>query len=820
MALPLKRLLVMIAGVTVVLQLGTAAAEESGEQGAAEAQGDADFEDVFAGDFHEGTTENGTKVRPALPPLELDGSDEGEAGGEGEGAASAGGGETASAPAKTPPQQRSKAPEESKAGEGAAPTAPAGEGPTPVKGESGADVYELDEAEVVGRRRKTASAASFEIDIGELAIIPRKNVAEQLMMAPGVLTTNHGGEGHANEVYMRGFASSDGRDIEFTVDGVPLNEVSNPHGHGYADLLFIPPEFVQKVNITEGPFEPRQGDFAFAGSADYQLSVPDRGSYVRYGFGRFETHRVLATVAPEGMDDETFAGFEFYRSGGFGPNRAAQRASGIARYAMSHDEHNLRWRLTLFGYSARYDQAGVVRQDDFESGEMGFFDTYDSNQGGESHRFLLSLHTDIGERPTQFRQVSWFGYRTLRMRANFTGWLTDDPLEPEQRGDGTELRYEVLTVGSRGEYPFSTRFLGHDQSLSIGYALRYDNGESSQQRLRSLTGIPYSRVFSNEFSIFNLAGWLDINFQPLDWLVLRGGVRLDTFAFGVTDLNQPESDREGLRLTDQTAQAFGYAVNPRATLDFTIIDGLHFLLSYGQGTRSTEAAALSDNETAPFALAHQAEGGLSYQYGRRAPGRFSISAQGSYVYSFITKDLLFSETAGRNILVGSSSRHAALIGSRLTWSTWLDVLFNFGYTHAVLNDTGELLPYIPQFVVRLDAAVTGQLFEWEIGGVPVAGRVGLGFTYVPGRPLPLKQFGDPFYLINLGGELRLWYFSVGVEIRNLLNLQYRQSEFHYASNFESPTAVPSRVAMRHFAAGEPFFVMGTLTLHVEELFRR
>lgn len=684
--------------------------------------------------------------------------------------------------------------------------------------------FQLGKSFVYGRKRKReASASKYTIDIGQLRIIPRKSAASQLMLAPGILTTNHGGEGHAQETFMRGFAAREGQDIEFLVDGVPLNEVSNPHGHGYTDLYFIPPEFVQSMEITEGPFNARQGDFAFAGTANYQLGVPNRGARVLYGFGAWNTHRTLLVYAPPKEPAGTFAGFEFYRTDGYGQNRAAQRALGIGRYVLQ-DAGTLRISISLYGYTARYDQAGVLRQDDVEAERVGFYDTYDTNQNGESNRLLVAINTAFGESENRFSQVLFVGFRTMRMKNNFTGWLTDDLIDNngnpvvQQRGDGTEMRYTVFTGGSRGQYNLIREIGKREQKLSIGYALRLDHGSSGLLRIRSISAIPYRQVFDYNFTVANLAGWIQTQLAVLSWWTIRAGVRLDTFSFGVTDLNQPTSDREGTRIGNQTSQAFGFALNPRATFDFRLYKGLHLLFSYGQGTRSTEAAALSDNETAPFARAQVGDAGISYKFGKKGKG-FFLKSQLSYVFTHVDKDLLFDETVGRNVLIGSSTRHAVLLGVRMNYDRWFDALVNVGYAYATLDSTGELFPYIPQLIVRTDVAVSGNLFKWKLGSVPVQGRIGLGFTFVPGRPLPFKEFGDPFYLLSLGGQVKLWHFTLGLEIRNMLNLQYRQSEFNYASNFRGPNAPAPRLPQRHFAAGEPFYIMTTLTVHLEDMIR-
>ena len=131
---------------------------------------------------------------------------------------------------------------------------------------------------VRGRRQQEANrgASDLEIEVGQLAVIANQKASDILQLAPGIFIANEGGSGHADQVFLRGFDAEQGQAIEFTVNGVPINEVDNTDGHGYADTHFIIPELVKNLRVIEGPFSPRQGDFAEAGSADYQLGVPDR----------------------------------------------------------------------------------------------------------------------------------------------------------------------------------------------------------------------------------------------------------------------------------------------------------------------------------------------------------------------------------------------------------------------------------------------------------------------------------------------------------------------------------------------------------------
>src|SRR5690606_38280368 len=115
-----------------------------------------------------------------------------------------------------------------------------------------------------------------------------------------------GGEGHPSGVFLRGFDAGVGQDIEYVVDGVPINEVSNAHNHVYADPLFVIPELVQRLRVTEGPFDPRQGDFAVAATAAYELGMAERGVVTSGSYGSFDTGRFLTMWGPPGHGPGTF----------------------------------------------------------------------------------------------------------------------------------------------------------------------------------------------------------------------------------------------------------------------------------------------------------------------------------------------------------------------------------------------------------------------------------------------------------------------------------------------------------------------------------
>src|SRR5437868_4631823 len=87
-------------------------------------------------------------------------------------------------------------------------------------------------------------------------------------------------------------------------------------------------------------------------------------------------------------DSHNFGGVELYQTNGFGENRDARRATALGQLEDKVGETGL-WRLTTGVYATEYHTAGVIRQDDYDAGRIGFYDTYAPfgfGQGGTASR--------------------------------------------------------------------------------------------------------------------------------------------------------------------------------------------------------------------------------------------------------------------------------------------------------------------------------------------------------------------------------------------------------------------------------------------------
>ncbi|NNC19506.1 TonB family protein [Corallococcus exiguus] len=671
------------------------------------------------------------------------------------------------------------------------------------------------------------AVGDFHITVGQLADVPRNSATDLMLLAPGVMLANHGGEGHAETVYLRGFDAGEGKDVEIRLDGVPLNEVSNAHGHGYADTYFIIPELVQSLRVTEGPYDPSQGDFGVAGTVEYQLGLEQRGITASASYGSFASRRLSLVWGPPESTAATFVGVLLRQGHGFGPNRAYANAGLMAQTELRLGPET---KLRLFGasYGARYGSAGVVRETDVVDARLPcepdadsqFFCLYDPNQGGGSQRYMASVElTSRLERGGRFVQQAFAIARQMRSRENFTGFLQDTPpIGEAQRGDNTEQSYQGTTVGLRGRYTPGLTWWGQPQPVELGYVARYDNVHTRARRLRDKGGAPYATVFDNQVRVTNLGAYLSLRGAPLEWLTLRGGVRVDTFLFGVEDLNRPAEDRQGARIPEESVEAYGFFASPRASVEVRLTPRLTWLTSAGLGARSSDAAGLSDAEFAPYARVTSGETGLGWRWG---DGRSSLELRSAVFATRVSQDLVFSETTGRNQPIGPSQRLGAFGSARFQWEQHLDVQASLAWARATqplpgapswrLWD-GAVLPYIPQLLGRVDASWRGTA---TVARQPVGWSVALGHSAIGPKPLPLDRYSESIFLFDVAARARWRAVELGLSVENLLDARWRESEFNYVSNFRGPDAPASLLATRHFSAGAPRTVRGTLTVYLD-----
>jgi len=645
--------------------------------------------------------------------------------------------------------------------------------------------------------RRSASDETFDTRL--LRNVPRASAADYLTLAPGFLLSQHGGDGKAHQIFLRGFDAQHGQDVEFTVGGAPVNEVSNVHGQGYADLNFIIPEVVDRLRVLEGPYDPHQGDFAVAGSARFDLAAPQAGVMVRGAYGMFNTARVVAVLSPWNERRDTFLAGELARSDGYGVNRASSRAAAMGQYTREFGTNGT-VRLLAYSYSARFDSPGVVREDDYQAGRVDFFGTYDRQQGGFSSR-----HGVVGEiafgAPDDRTSFTAFGtLRDFRIRENFTGFAID------ARGDRYEQTYDAGTVGLTASHRHRFRALGRVQAWEVGLSARHDITTQAMRRQRFNDGVTYATPVDADVNATDIGVFLDAELRLIPRVTLRGGVRADALAYLIDD-RVPRSATLGAMEPRGRRDAQGFQVGPRATLDVYLGRGFSVLGSYGKGFRSPQALSLGEGENAPFATVHAGELGARF----RAPW---LTASVVTFVTHVDRDLVFEPTLGQNLVVEGSAATTRLGASALFQIKplrGLEIDLSGTWARATFDATGLLVPYVPPLVGRADVAFNRPLAT--VRGHPLSVSAGLGASWIGARPLPFSETTPARFVLDAGASVRWRAFELGVSARNLTDARWRDGVFNYPSNFAQGTS-GSRVPTEHFTAGRPFTLLGSVTLYL------
>jgi outer membrane cobalamin receptor len=683
--------------------------------------------------------------------------------------------------------------------------------PSPPAAATGVEP-EVETVTVSGARSAPPPRSASEVvqDKAVLSAAPHRTGSDLLLTVPGVALTQHSGQGAAHQIFFRGFDAVHGQDLEIWAGGVPVNDVSNIHGQGYADLNFLPTEVVRRIRSAPGTYDPRQGDFSVAGSVWMDLGYDEPGVTAKATYGQFDTQRYFLAYRPARSSPATFAAFELYSTSGFGPSRAARRTSFVTQAEYMVGDASL--RLMGSTYAGSFASAGVLRLDDIERGRIDRFGSYDQHQGGDAGRSQLAVELGRATDVSRWSVQPYVVLRSMRLRQDFTGYLAPpftgsatevkEAAEASARGNSEQQSNDALTFGVTTAYHRHLELFSRSDSLEVGASARADQVTQSQKKLAIETSEVTLDAVDAKIHATDIAGYVDLALRPLPRVTLRGGARVDGLAYVTED--------DGGSAKGERRAAQGAHLGKKATGDVLLVRGLRAVASYGEGFRSPQARSLQENQTAPFTTVRSLEAGLRYQ----TP---EVRTTASIFRTALSDDLAFNQATARNDRTPPTRRTGLAVEMAAEPARSFSAAASVTYTRAELTssdgryEAGDLLPYAPQLVVRMDAAWTptlGRLWRRSL-----TGRLGAGGTGVARRPLPYGEFGHDAYLLDVLASVRLKEVELGVSAFNVLDLAWYDGEYVFASNFQRG-ALPSLVPQRHVTVGPPRTVLATLSLYL------
>ncbi len=620
---------------------------------------------------------------------------------------------------------------------------------------------------------------------------PALRPGEILEFVPGVIVTQHSGDGKANQYFLRGFNLDHGTDFATSVAGMPANMRTHAHGQGYTDLNFLIPELVERVDYKKGPYYAELGDFANAGAA--QMKLFDRMPRGVASFTLGENQFVRGVVA-DSADLEAgtlLYGLELARNDGpWDEPENFHKSNGVLRFARGDQDNG--FNVTGMAYSAHWDSTDQIPERAVRDGLIDRFDSLDASDGGETHRYSLSMQ-GVHSNSEGRSELTLYGVKSdLNLYSNFTYFL-DNPID----GDQFEQEEQRNMYGLSASHTFFGTLGSRRSDTSIGLEGRYDRLNpvalySTVERDRlSTTRRDSVKEGSAGVFVSNTTRWTD-------WLRTVLGARFDAYHFDVDSNIDANSGSEN----DSIA-------SPKLSVILGPWAQTELFVNYGEGFHSNDARGTTQRVTAktgepaeavsPLVKARGSEIGLRSEI---VPGLQSSIALWQLK---LDSELVFVGDAGDTEATRGSKRYGVEWSNHYKASDWLLIDLDLAASHARFTGSDPAGDYIPGAVDRVGSF-----------GVSLT-DLGPWFAEFQVRyfgPRPLIEDDSVRSSSTTLAYLRGGYrftpdWKLTVDVFNLFDREVSDIDYFYASRLQGEPA--DGVEDRHFHPVEPRTVRASVT---------
>ncbi len=654
----------------------------------------------------------------------------------------------------------------------------------------------LDTVRVTGRSASligTARTASEgRVGAVELRARPLSREGELLETVPGVIVTQHSGEGKANQYFVRGFNLDHGTDFQTKVEGMPVNQPSHAHGQGYTDLNFLIPEFVRGLDYKLGVYHAELGDFGSAGGAEFFLAKRLERPIATSDFGSFGLARaVLGRSTKVAGGDLLLGGEAKAYDGPWLRPEGLRKFSGIARYSVDRGPHQL--SVLGLGYRSRWNSSDQIPVRSVNAGLISRLGQIDSTLGGDTERYSLSAsYRHVGSRSVQ--EVRLYGIRsTLDLFSNFTYFL-DNPA----RGDQFEQVDRRTVLGGSVMHLQEVSVFGVQHLLKGGVQTRADLADVGLHRTERRSR--FDTVRRDDIRQWGTGVFVESESRWLPWFRSVVGARADGYLFGVHG-DRPENG--GNRRAAIVSPKVSLIVTPNAASEFYLSGGFGFHSNDARGTTISVDPATGDAaaQVDPLVRSRGAEVGLRVS---PVPGfRTTLSLWALNLDS----ELLFVGDAGATEPTTESQRRGVTLANFYRPISSLSLDADISFAHARLTGVPAAESRIPGALENVIAA--GVTWSSRLRGLYGAVRVRHFGAY------PLTEDNstraESTTLVNADAGVSIWRgLRLQATMLNLLDSKASDIQYFYGSRLQGEPA--SGVPGVHFHPVEPRQLRASLGL--------
>ena len=634
------------------------------------------------------------------------------------------------------------------------------------------DIYKLDQ--IIIQPKMNAMNVISKID---LQTAPVNSSQEILRKVPGLFIGQHAGGGKAEQIFLRGFDIDHGTDIAISVDGIPVNMVSHAHGQGYADLHFVIPETVEKIDFGKGTYYANKGDFATAGYVTFQTKERVDKSSISVEGGQFNSFRTVGLfnlLEKSKMQNAYLATEYILTDGPFDSPQDFSRINLFGKYT-SIMADNSKLSITASRFTSKWNASGQIPQRLVDNGTISRFGAVDDTEGGNTSRtnFNVALTKPINE-TTFLKSNAFYSNYNFELYSNFTFFL-EDPI------NGDQIRQKE----SRDIYGLNTELNKKftNTLLQMGFGFRADATKDTElsHTLGRYTTLENLKL--GDIDQTNIFSYVNAEFT-LGKLKINPALRFDYFKFNYQDKLTPS-------FTAQSEDKVKFS--PKLNFIYSANTNLQLYLKSGLGFHSNDTRVV---------VAQTGEKILPTAFGTDLGTIFKpfpkLVVNAALWYLYLEQEFVYVGDAGIVEPSGKSKRMGFDLGLRYQLNDWLFLDTDINYTHARSIEEPSGQDYIP---LAPDFTTTGGISINKLKGF----SGGIRYRYLKSRPANEdNSIVAKGYMVS---DMNLNYdykdITVGIAIENIFNTAWNETQFATESRLQNETQSVEEI---HFTPGTPFFM--------------
>ena len=643
------------------------------------------------------------------------------------------------------------------------------------------DIFKLDDV-VISSKLNSMNVIS-KID---LQTSPVNSSQEVLRKVPGLFIGQHAGGGKAEQIFLRGFDIDHGTDIAISVDGMPVNMVSHAHGQGYADLHFVIPETIDKIDFGKGTYYADKGDFATAGYVAFTTKEKVDNSSISAEIGQFNSFRTLAIIdlLDNKKNQNAYFATEYLRTDGpFDSPQDFKRINLFGKYT-SVLSNNSKVSFQVSRFTSKWNASGQIPQRLVDSGQLSFFGAVDDTEGGSTSRTNFNVtYSKYIDEFTNFKLNTYYSKYDFELYSDFTFFL-EDPINGDQiRQQDNRSIYGLNSEFTKKYYSDTANSI-----YNLGFGFRQDETKDTElshtvNRYTTLQTIKLGDI--DETNIFS---YLNAEYD-FGKLTINPAIRLDYFKFDYQDKLLP---------TFVTQSENKFKVSPKLNFIYSYNRNFQLYLKSGLGFHSNDTrvvVAKTGEKILPTAF------GVDLGTIFKPTNKIVVNA--ALWFLELEQEFVYVGDAGIVEPSGKSRRMGIDLGLRYQLNDFLFFNTDVNYTRARSRDEAKGQDYIP---LAPDFTSTGGLNFSNYRGF----SGGIRYRYLKNRPANEDNsiVAKGYFVTDANVNYSYKKLIFGLSAENLFDTRWKETQFATESQLQGESQSVEEI---HFTPGTPFLLKAKIT---------